>query len=651
MPKAHAVLFVSSKLRRFLKDAFLPVWEIRGNESLNDLWVKNGRFSTDVYAYGNIAHLTIRQLRGHGFLFIATKHEVIQTRDGGAPHDVEVNARQLESGVFTIKDLETTIGRTRVQLRRNFGDCIRIIALRDAEELHGSEAETLMQCNPRIHKVYGLPRPPPAIGLEESRVVPFRDDQPTDEKLVAMLDYFCYSSDKIIYIGCGDLRTLEKFEKKDPLRFSGTKWICIDPIVPETRWDNVQTYRFLVQHGSDIQKFRCCDDANPEEVSLIWDVRSDRGLLNDSEWEEEAERQDRLGEHIAWMNREWLHLALIKMRIPTRDGALRCLTSCAFPQPGADSNLFELRNLLRLYGFSHVDRTHIPIVTELDYPNSTLRSLVLNFHGKHRGKQLKRSILEFLHITPRNGLNTSTSPRPRADLFYLTNRINESRREDIFKVLERTRIGTVWVGDQIIDYDDFSMSSRELMLRLSRPGKMVLDGNGFMLFSMWRKLGNATLQTRYDPWWAAQFAVVVGYKGQIVPVPDVSLCRFIGLRQESSLMRVRGESVHRKADLVKSLGLDLSGHLYMCLMSNCYVADLHWWFRMILEWSVLSAEGKKEEIKRSDAELIEWKEEKASTPWHLREDLIAALKLAREHHLPDMPAQVFDYWLEAWANK
>nr|AZK31315.1 VP4 [Big Cypress virus] len=643
MSRAHAVIYVSSRLRRYLRDAFLPVWELKGTESINDIWIQNGRYSYDIYAIGNISKFTIRQLRGHGFIFVTYRGEKILTADGPAPIDIDVRD---DEKTITMKTLETCIGKARVQLRRHFGNVLRAVALDEAVDLHGSEVETLMQSDPKRHRVFGLPKSPPAIGIEMSRVKPYVNDGPTDEKLVAMLDYITYSADLIIYVGCGDLRTLKKFRKKDERRFERTQWICVDPIVEGSEFANVQVYRQLVMNGRDLLKFKPKNEN--DEVVFLWDVRSDRGILSDEEWERQAEKEDRLGEQIAWENRDWIHLALIKMRIPLRNGSLRCITSCAFPQPGAQENLFELRNLLRLYGPSSVNRTHIPVVTELEYPIITLRKLVNDFHGRARGKCLKRALLEYLHIVPRNGLDPY-SALERADLFYLTNQPNKDRAKDIDRVVEASIISTLWRGEDEPDYNDFSISPRYAMLKFSRPHRLVLDGNGFVLYLMWKNPAKfRSSKITYDPWWAQQFIVIYKHGGIREPVPDVSLCRFIGLRQESSLLRIRGESVHSRADQVKRIGLDLSGHLYICLMSNQYVADLYWWFRMILEWSCLNSEGKKEELKRSGAEVIEWKEEKADAPWHLREDLIAALKLAREQHLSDLPDVLFDYWLNDW---
>nr|AGE32263.1 VP4 [Sathuvachari virus] len=640
----HAILYVSQSLRTYLKDAFLPVWVLTGRETLNEMWINNGKFNTDIYAYGPLTKFSIRQLRGHGFIFISKKNEVIQTRDGPAPKDIEVTIPKTGAD---LKWLETQIGRGRVLLRKAFGDALRKIALRECVNLHGSEAETLMQADPHRHRVYGLPRPPPAIGIEVSRVQPYINDCKTDEKLVAMLDYYVYSADVVIYVGAGDLRTLKHFKKKDPQRYYRVQWHCIDPISEEMQDDNVHVHKIMMTSPNVLATFRPKHDN--VEVALIWDVRSDRGVLGDAEWERRCETEDRFGEKVAWDNREWLSSALIKLRVPLRNGTLRATTSATFPQPGALDNLYELRNYMRLYGFSHVDRTHIPIARELDLPIITLRMLVTNFHGESRGKKLKRSLLEFLHITYLNGLDAADNFK-RADMFYLTNKQNEGRLAAIADVVNESKLATLWVGDQAMDYDDFSYSARRAMLQFSTRKKLVLDGNGFMLFCMWKKSHIINDGAKYDPWWASQFAIIYETDKGFEPVPDVSLCRFIGLRQHSSQLRLRSSSAHEKADMIKRMGLDLSGHLYVCLYSNAYVTDLQWWYRMITEWSCLPKEAKKSTLNKAGAEVLEWKEDRADLPWHKREDLIAAMKLIREHAFSDIPREKLDEWIQNWTT-
>ncbi len=173
----------------------------------------------------------------------------------------------------------------------------------------------------------------------------------------------------------------------------------------------------------------------------------------------------------------------------------------------------------------------------------------------------------------------------------------------------------------------------------------VLMANGALLFWIGIYPDIIKRDLTYDPAWAMNFAVSLKEPIPDPPVPDISLCRFIGLRVESSVLRVRNPTLHETADELKRMGLDLSGHLYVTLMSGAYVTDLFWWFKMILEWSSQGKEQKIRDLKRSAAEVIEWKEQMAERPWHVRNDLIAALR-EYKRKMGTREGASIDSWLE-----
>nr|QWF36634.1 capping enzyme [Mudumu virus] len=639
---SHAVIFLSSSLKSLVQDLYLNTIEITASTKINELWLQNGKHMTDVYAIGALRNFTLRQLRGHGFIFIRYNQDKIHTKNGDAPKDIVISTSQLKlTEPHAAKKLESIIGEGRIRLRREFGNILRRYALTVAEELHGSEIETLMQSNPRRHKIYGLPMMPPRI--ENGRIrddILLEGDVSTDEKLVSMLDYVTVSADVVYYVGCGDLRTLQKFSKRDKLRFQRVKWVCIDPIVKHTEYKNVESLALTINSAEDLRKLK-----RPGfEHMLLWDVRTERTNQTDEEWEEDCLIQDTLGEMIAMANKDWLHMAVIKRRIPIKKDKIRLFSSYLIPQPGADSNLYELRNIMILDGKSWIQRDHIPKATATVVDSGDMRRLVERFQGAQKGRILKKRIIEGLHITRRNGL-LHRSNLTRADLFYLTNRMNMDLRCSINNVVETSFISTLWVGDaKFTGYDDFPYDRRYCMLHFSSENLLVLDGNGFILWLMWHHDEGIQNQP-YDPWWAEQFAVISRRTNFPDHLPDVSLCRFIGLRTESSLLRLRSEIVHKRVDLVKSLGLDVSGHLYVALLSGRYCVDLLWWIKMITQWSNLEGKDKVKQLKETHAEVIEWKEEKVDEAWHLVEDLIAALQHA-SLLLRDICSDDFERWIE-----
>nr|CAD9197746.1 VP4 [Bluetongue virus] len=639
MPEPHAVLFVTSELSHIVKEGYLPIWQLTGNESLNDLWLNNGKYATDIYAYGDISKWTVRQLRGHGFIFIST-YKTIQLADITKTVDVRIPHEILKSR--DIKAFENEIGRRRIRMRKSFGDALRKYAYRVAIEFHGSEAETLNDANPRLHRVYGLPKVPPMY-VEFAEISGRFDDEPTDEKLVSMLDYIIYSAEEVHYVGCGDLRTLIQFKKRSITRFKRIQWHVYDPIAPQCSEPNIVVYNVLVSSKRDI--LRHINFCKRTERLLIWDVSSDRGQMSEEEWELTRFAEDRMGEEIAYEMGGVFSCALVKHRIPKQRGEYHCISTYLFPQPGADVDMYELRNFMRLQGYSYVDRQGHPDASIMKVVSHEVRKLVEMFHGKDRGRFLKKRLFEFLHIIRQNGLFHS-SDDPRADLFYLTNRCNSGLEESIFGVMRKSSIATAWVGrTPLYDYDDFSLSRATVMLTGSYKDIRILDGNGAVLFLMWRYPELIKKDLSYDPAWAMNFAVSMREPIPDPPVPDISLCRFVGLRVESSVLRVRNPTLHETADELKRMGLDLSGHLYVTLMSGAYVTDLFWWFRMILEWSAQGREQKIHDLTRSGAEVIEWKDQMAERPWHVRNDLIAALREYKRKMGAKERAPI-DSWLE-----
>ncbi|AQW44901.1 VP4 [Bluetongue virus] len=639
MPEPHAVLYVTNELSHIVKSGFLPIWRLTGDESLNDLWLENGKYATDVYAYGDVSKWTIRQLRGHGFIFIST-HKSIQLADIIKTVDVRIPREVAKSR--DMKAFENEIGRRRIRMRKGFGDALRNYAFKMAIEFHGSEAETLNDANPRLHKVYGMPEIPP-LYMEYAEIGTRFDDEPTDEKLVSMLDYIVYSAEEVHYVGCGDLRTLMQFKKRSPGRFRRVLWHVYDPIAPESSDPNVIVHNVTVDSKRDILKHM--NFLKRVERLFIWDVSSDRSQMDDDEWESTRFAEDRLGEEIAYEMGGAFSSALIKHRIPNSRDEYHCISTYLFPQPGADADMYELRNFMRLKGHSHVDRHMHPDASVMKVVSRDARKMVELYHGRDRGRFLKKRLFEHLHIVRKNGL-LHESDEPRADLFYLTNRCNMGLEPSIYEVMKKSVIATAWVGRApLYDYDDYALPRSTVMLNGSYRDIRILDGNGAILFLMWKYPDIVKKDLTYDPAWAMNFAVSLKEPIPDPPVPDISLCRFIGLRVESSVLRVRNPTLHETADELKRMGLDLSGHLYVTLMSGAYVTDLFWWFKMILDWSAQSKEQKLRDLKRSAAEVIEWKEQMAERPWHVRNDLIAALREYKRKMGMREGASV-DSWLE-----
>nr|QKK82927.1 VP3 [Okhotskiy virus] len=591
-------------LRRFRKELYGPSFQIRRNWTLNDLWRENGRYATDVYAEGDVSWLTVRQVRAHGIIFVGPAGSRFSTRDAVLSPDVVVR------NVKDAKDLETQIGRGRIGLRRAFGNAVRDYAWTRATYLHGSEVETVTHGDIRGKKLFGQPPRAPLAYPEVD--VEFVSDGPVDEKLVSMLDYAVHGYDTVLYVGAGDGRTLTQFARKDPRRFRLTHWILIDPIVREEGWPgNVTASRSRIDAPRDLARFQ-----RSGATLLLWDVRSDRGTQADQEWEETCRREDDLGESVAMANSSWLDSALLKRRIPFSN-VLRCTISVLCFQPGAPADMYELRSFLALSGHEWLGQP-----ANVSLPTEPLRRRVQRYHGRDRGRSLRTRLIQTLHIEQCDGLQSELTPR--ADLFYLTNRRNAP--ESVFRVVAQSEISTLWIGARLLSYDDYTVDGAEAMLRCSTNSHMVVDGLGFLLLLMlW---GEVARTLSFDPGWAGQYAVIFRRR-RVPPIPDVWLCRFIGLRANSSLLRIQEPCAHETPDLIKCMGIDLSGHLYVSLVTGRYVADLRTWFQMILTWSILGAEEKKDAIARARGEVIEWKDQMESKPWHLREDLIAALRAYR----------------------
>nr|UBT83498.1 VP4 [Middle Point orbivirus]UBT83527.1 VP4 [Middle Point orbivirus]UBT83597.1 VP4 [Middle Point orbivirus]UBT83607.1 VP4 [Middle Point orbivirus]UBT83667.1 VP4 [Middle Point orbivirus] len=642
MSSTHAVIYLARGFEPQLADVFLPILRITGKEDLNSLWKAIGMYNTDIYCQGTLQKWTIRQLRGLGFIFCARRGQTILTLSGPAPIDIVFPSNYPRD--TSSKEFETKIGVDRVHLRRKFGNILRDWAFKFAIEFHGSEAETVMMADPRRHTVYGKPTSPPALGIPSQIDTPYSNDHPTDEKLVCLLDYMTYSADVVYYVGSGDLRTLQKFRAKDQRRFERVTWFCIDPIVGESFAPNVICMRLLITDPSHLRGLK--KPGNLEHM-LLWDVRSDKTGHDSEAWERLTAYEDDLGQYVTMCNRDWLSLACLKLRIPVTKQIFDVFTSLIIPQPNAPITMFELRSIVRLNGFSHVDRSHIPLGRVITVQHADCCTLVKNFHGSMRGKRLKRNLLEYLHITQRDGLD-HRSGLPRVDLFYLTNNCNRNRLDIIDEILETSALATVWIGNAVhTGYDDFAYSPQKLMLRFCSQQRMVLDGNGFVLFLMWKgALGKDGYKLSYDPAWASQFGVVTLRTYPTDLAPDVSLCRFLGLRRYSTMLRLNTDHVHRKPDILKSLQLDVSGHLLISLISGAYCFDLYWWIKMIRDWSVLPETDKLMMISQYKAEVVEWREDKANEPWHRVEDVRAALILAAELHLPAVSASDYLRWLE-----
>nr|QCD25265.1 minor core protein [Chuzan virus]QCD25266.1 minor core protein [Chuzan virus] len=608
-----AVLHVSGDIVPLIEKGFLPIFDVNRISTLNDLWIDRGKFGTECYCYGTLTKWTIRQLRGHRFIFVSTKKR-IHLKDTIITPDVVISQQVLSGG---LKELETVIGFKSIGLRKNFGDQLRKYALLSCRFLNGSEAETLNVAEPNVHKVRGHTMEPPThLNLLGS----YENDGPTDEKLVSLIDYITYSADQIYYVGCGDLRTLKLFAKRDKRRFNRVRWFCFDPIAPESFAENVLVRKTKIESYRDLKKYM--DDGTVERV-LIWDVSGD-GKKGTIEWEQQRASEDRMGEQVAKGLAKFFSFAVIKHRIPKDNEVYSCYSSLIVPQPGAAQDMYECRNIIKLEGFSKVDSTHLGEARIHYVSPKDLRLLIHRFHGFGRGRKLKKSIFEYLHIERVNGLDSLDEPR--ADLFYLTNHRNATRAEDIRRVVEQSTISILWVGKRpLYDYPDFRYPRCDAMLRFSNITNRVFDGNGALLYLMWNYPEKFSKKVNYDPAWAENYCVILKEDIPRIPVLELSLCRFIGLRTVSTMMRVQTNSVHQISDKVKKMGLDLSGHLFIALMSDSYISDIMWWFDMILNWSVLNRVEKKRKLFEMNAEVIEWKEDRANEPWHIKPDLIAAL--------------------------
>ncbi|BCB92310.1 VP4 [Yonaguni orbivirus] len=643
MSTSHAVLFIGKGFETQLNDTFLPVIRLNGKEDINSLWRILGKYNTDIYVTGNIHLWSIRQLRGLNFIFIGRKGQKILTRDGPAPLDIifpSTYPRDTSAKIF-----EAKIGADRTGLRRRCGDLLRNWCRTFTVEFHGCEAETLMAVDPRRHRVYGLPTPPPGLGFTSSTQYPYVDDGPTDEKLVSLLDYYVYDFDCVYYVGSGDLRTLLKFRSKDVERFNRTTWYCIDPITPACSLHNVIVMPVMLINGDQLRNLR--KEGEGITHALLWDVRSDKGEMTNEEWEDQAKYEDSLGSYIAMINRDWLSMACVKMRIPMRDAVFTVCTSLIVPQPMAPNTMYELRSILRLEGYSRINRDHLIGARDIEVTHEDCVKLVKNFHGITRGRRLKRALLQYLHISRVDGLN-HRSPLPRVDLFYLTNKRNATNIPLVNYILSTSTLATVWIGPETqTGYDDFTYSATALMLKFCNEERMVMDLNGFLLYLMWKGcFGDDGFQQSYDPSWACKFGVCALRRGPIDLVPDVSLCRFVGLRTHSSMLRLNTDYVHKRPDVLKRLDLDVSGHLYISVVSGAYCFDLMWWIRMIKEWSSLDHYGKLYVLAQHKAETIEWKEDDADAPWHRPEDLRAALILASTLDLSGVRRRDFDRWID-----
>nr|AYA60491.1 VP4 [Mobuck virus] len=643
MSTPHAVIYVAKGFEHQLNETFLPVIRLTGKETLNTVWRILGKHQTDIFVTGNIIPWSLRQLRGLNFIFVGRKGQKIQTRDGIAPLDIAFPAIYPKDA--SAKSFETKIGTDRVGLRKKCGDLVRKWCTTFAVEFHGSEAETLMCTDPRRHRVYGLPIPPPGLGFSTTVKLPYLDDGPTDEKLVCMLDYFVYDFDVIYYVGAGDMRTLMKFRSKDIERFNRTTWVCIDPISPACSYQNVVVMPILLETPEQLRGLMRYGEGLTH--GLIWDVRSDRGDSSNEEWEMRARNEDVMGTLVAMANRDWLCMACVKLRIPMGEEVFTVCTSLIVPQPMAPATMFELRTILKLNGYSRIAREHLIDARDVTVTHDECVTLVRNFHGFSRGRKLKRAILQFLHIMRADGLN-HRSVLPRVDMFYLTNRRNNSNIPLINYILSTSAFATVWIGEETqTGYDDFRYSSTALMLKFCNEERMVLDLNGFILYLMWKGcLGDEGFRESYDPAWACKFGVVCMRRGPIEIVPDVSLCRFVGLRTHSTMLRLNTDYVHKRPDILKRLELDVSGHLYISLVSGAFCFDLLWWIKMIRDWSSLDEVGKLYLIAQCKAEMIEWREEGANEPWHKLEDLRAALILASTLDLSGVRRRDFERWID-----
>nr|QBL15265.1 VP3 [Fomede virus] len=626
MSRSHAVLLLSREANAILKDSFLPRLNLSDRPDLNTLWIRNGQYQGDVLAVGPVDTFSLRQLRGHGFIFVGVRGTKFRTRCRHVEPDVI-----LKRGMST-KEAETRIGETRLRMRRAFGNAVRSYAARMCTVFHGSEVETLIEMDPLLVEICGLPKKPP-VGTTRGKIT-YTTDSGVDEKLVSMLDYALFGFRVVIYVGAGDGRTVKRFFQQQPARAARIKWICVDPVEPITI-PGVLHFRECITQPSQLLRFR-----THEPTLLLWDVRTDRAGADDMSWEERTMQEDELGRRVALENRTWLNAALLKTRIPFSDFTV--ITSELLFQPGAPAEMYEVRNWLQLEG-PGLKREWLGSPREVRVDRAWLLEGCHRLHGRDRGRRLKTEMIAYLHIRRINGLADSRTGA-RADLFYLTNGCNP--RTGVEDVLARSTVCTLWASEEkFYDYDDWFYDPRMAMLKHCTLERMVLDGLGFMLLGVWLKWFDERIS--FDPWWASNF-IIMFPRPTHASVPDVSLCRFIGLRTASSHLRIREPAAHARADVVKSVGLDLSGHLYVTLHTGWYTCDLIWWFEMILKWSAQDAHQKKSELERANAEVLEWKEDRASDPWHLRCDLIAALRMYQEREESRSPhlASLVTPWVE-----
>lgn len=640
------MLFVTPSLVSTVREpGFLPFWDLTKRRTLNELWIENGRFGGDVYASGDISYLTIRQLRAHGFIFVRMKGEEIRTKDGDAPTDVVVT-QQMLNDTITGWGLENQIGKARMRMRRGFGDALRLYALARVRELHGCEAETLMMADPSKHRLYGMPKSTVKYQSWHYCEKDLVENDTREKKLVAMLDYIIYSAEVVVYVGCGDLQTMYAFRDLDRRRFDRIRWICVDPIVPPSKYKNVITIPSAILEPCDMEHI--CQMWNREEAVLLWDVRSDREDRTNAEWETLTYHQDYLGEQIAKTYINKFAYALLKRRIPRFRETVPIWTSVLLPQPYAGDDMYELRNFVRLKGYIRQERVHLPYPTTTMCDVKDLQDMAEYANKLKFGRDLKRRHFEHLHIVYENGLEHHNQ-NSRADLFYLTNMRNVTKISKIYDVISESQIATLWIGDSTYTgYDDFTFETRKAMLMISDAKRMVIDGLGFMLLLMWKKEllpEYNILKTSFDPSWASNFMIVCE-RPKHEFVPDMSLSRFIGIRRHSAHYRTHAPHLYRASDLAKAAGLDVSGHLLIALVTGKYSFDMYWWVRMILEWSKLNAKEKVAALQNCKAQVIEWKEEAAEKPWHRKEDLIGALQCAKQMKIPSLEDDMLDRWIE-----
>ncbi|AAG34260.1 VP4 [St Croix River virus] len=616
MDPSHVVLYLSRSLCRYL-GAGADLLTLRGAEDPQWLWQASSTRFKDFYCTGPIHNFSIRQLRGYSFLFVVYEGDRVRCLDGDVPRDVVITPHQLSS-LKGQKDLESLIGKARVPLRRTFGDEIRKHAATFCDSFSGSEAETIMMLRTDRYHISGRTPNPPNSNFPYPSL-PFKGDRECGDKLVAMLDYLIpHAEYRAIYVGSGRGDTVQSFARRSPRRFSLGQWVLIDANVSwEAPPSNVLLYQGYVHSVDDVAQFLVPGALNQ---ILIWDVRTDNVGLSKFQWEERAMEQDMLGENTAEALQSELAAALLKHRIPQfSDNRDEVFTSTLLPQPGAPAGMYEMRNFCRLDGPRTFNRS-IPTAQRHPIKYDECRAMVEELHRSRRGANLRRRIFEFLHIQDEDGL--LHFGEKTAHLFYLTNSCNEEHIGDLRAIVRSAGIATLWVGGEIFGYPDFSYDRRLAIADFCTKDRMVYSGLGYILLLMWE--GSVPTSLPFDPWWADSFAVIV--KRREVPfLPDVSLCRFIGIRERSSQLRLRFREVHDVMDVVKSLGVDASGHLFIGILSSNYVFDPYIWVNMIMLWSQQSRTDKIRDIESHGAAVIEWDRSHMDKPWHSFDDLTASL--------------------------